>query len=164
MPLVPQPNTPAPEFSLPDGNKKQVKLSDFRGKNVVLAFYPADWSPVCTNELAVIQETLEDIRDYNAEILAISVDNVWSHKAWAKQQNITFPLLADFWPHGEVAAKYGVFLEKGGISNRALFFIDAEGKILNSWIAENPTVAPGINIVFDALEEIQGAQKEARRD
>lgn len=163
MSPVPQPNTPAPEFALPDGNKKQVKLGDFRGKNVVLAFYPADWSPVCTSELALIQETLEDIRAYNAEILAISVDNVWSHKAWAKQQNITFPLLADFWPHGEVASKYGVFLEKDGISNRALFFIDADGKIRNSWIAENPGVAPGINIIFDVLEEIQGARKEARR-
>src|SRR5207247_9365464 len=74
-------NKPAPEFTLPDGNRTKVNLKDFRGKSVVLAFYPADWSPVCTNELAIIQETLEDIRGYNAEVLAISVDNVWSHKA-----------------------------------------------------------------------------------
>jgi len=164
MAQTPKPNTPAPEFTLPDGNKKQVNLKDYRGKNVVLAFYPADWSPVCTNELSIIQETLEDIRGYNAEMLAISVDNVWSHKAWAKQQHITFPLLSDFWPHGEVARKYGVFREEDGISNRALFFIDASGTLRNSWIAENPAVAPGINIVFDALEEILGARsREARR-
>jgi len=163
MAQTPQPNTPAPEFTLPDGNKKQVNLKDFRGKNVVLAFYPADWSPVCTNELAIIQETIEDIRGQNAEILAISVDNVWSHKAWAQQQHISFPLLSDFWPHGEVARKYGVFLEEHGISNRALFFIDGSGALRSSWVAENPAVAPGINIIFDALEEIQGASKEVRR-
>jgi peroxiredoxin len=164
MASILQPNAPAPDFSLPDGTKKQVKLSDFKGKNVVLAFYPADWSPVCTSELAIIQETIEDIRAYNAEILAVSVDNVWSHKAWAQQQNLTFPLLSDFWPHGEVARKYGIFLEKDGISNRALFFIDGSGNLRSSWIAENPGVAPGINLIFDALEEIKGGrQQEARR-
>jgi len=164
MSPIPQPNAPAPDFSLPDGNKKQVKLGDFKGKNVVLAFYPADWSPVCTNELAIIQETLEEIRGYNAEVIGVSVDNVWSHRAWAQQQHLTFPLLSDFWPHGEVARKYGVFLEKDGISNRALFFIDGSGNVRSSWIAENPTVAPGINIIFDALEQIKGArQQEVRR-
>ena len=164
MTPIPEPNTPAPDFNLPDGNNKRFKLSEFRGKNVVLAFYPADWSPVCTSELAIIQETIEDIRAHNAEILAVSVDNVWSHKAWAQQQNLSFPLLSDFWPHGEVARKYGVFLEKDGISNRALFFIDGSGNVRSSWIAENPTVAPGINIIFDALEQIKGArQQEVRR-
>jgi len=160
----PQPNAPAPDFSLPDGNSKRVKLSDFGGKNVVLAFYPADWSPVCTSELAIIQETLEDIRGLNAEVVGVSVDNVWSHRAWAQQQHLSFPLLSDFWPHGEIARKYGVFLEKDGISNRALFFIDGSGNLRSSWIAENPAVAPGINIIFDALEEIMGARShEARR-
>jgi len=164
MSPTPQPNTPAPDFSLPDGNNKRVKLSDLRGKNIVLAFYPADWSPVCTNELAIIQETLEDIRTLNAEVVGVSVDNMWSHRAWAQHQHLTFPLLSDFWPHGEVARKYGVFLEKDGISNRALFFIEGSGNLRSSWIAENPTVAPGINIIFDALEEIRGARsQEARR-
>ena len=161
---VPQPNTPAPDFALPDGNKKQVKLSDFKGKNVVLAFYPADWSPVCTSELALIQETLDEIRALNAEVVGISVDNVWSHKAWAEKQHLKCPLLSDFWPHGDVAKKYGVFREKDGISERALFFIDGAGKIRNSWVAENPTIAPGINIIFEALQEIQGGRtQEARR-
>ena len=106
----------------------------------------------------------DEIRGFNAEVVAISVDNVWSHKAWAEHQHINFPLLADFWPHGDVAKKYGVFLDKDGISNRALFFIDGSGKIRNSWVAENPTVAPGINIIFDALQEIQGGKpQEARR-
>src|SRR5258705_5065619 len=160
----PQPHAPAPEFSLPDGKSKRVKLSDFGGKNVVLAFYPADWSAVCTSELAIIQETLEDIRGLNAEVVGVSVDNVWSHRAWAQQQHLSFPLLSDFRPHGEIARKYGVFLEKDGISNRALFFIDGSGNLRSSWIAENPAVAPGINIIFDALEEIMGARShEARR-
>jgi len=156
-------NKPAPEFTLPDGNRTKVNLKDFRGKSVVLAFYPADWSPVCTNELAIIQETLEDIRGYNAEVLAISVDNVWSHKAWAQQQHISFPLLSDFWPHGEVARTYGVFRDEDGISNRALFFIDKSGNLRNTWIAENPAVAPGINIIFDALEVLQGAHQTGAR-
>jgi peroxiredoxin len=163
MAPVPQPNTPAPEFALPDGNQKSVKLSDYGGRNVVLAFYPADWSPVCTSELALIQETLEEIRGMNAEVLGISVDGPWCHRAWVERQHLTYPLLSDFWPHGEVARRYGVFREKEGFSERALFFIDATGTIRGSWVAENPTIAPGINLIFDALEEIQGVRSgEAR--
>ncbi|HEY2923399.1 MAG TPA: peroxiredoxin [Candidatus Eisenbacteria bacterium] len=163
MAPVPQPNTPAPEFTLPDGDQKSVKLSDYRGRNVVLAFYPADWSPVCTSELALIQETLEEIRGMNAEVLGISVDGPWCHRAWTERQHLTYPLLSDFWPHGEVARRYGVFRDKEGFSERALFFIDASGKIRGSWVAENPTIAPGINLIFDALEEIQGVRsREAR--
>ena len=164
MAPVPQPNAPAIDFTLPDGDAKQVKLSDYRGRNVVLAFYPADWSPVCANELTLIQETIEEIRGYNAEVLAISVDNHWSHRAWADRQHLTFPLLSDFWPHGEVSQRYGVFLEKSGISNRALFFIDGSGVIRGAWVAENPTIAPGINLIFDTLGQMQGMlSEEARR-
>src|SRR5688572_10540777 len=103
---LPQPNTLAIDFTLPDGDAQLVRLSDYRGKNVVLAFYPADWSPVCTSELALIQETIDEIRGYNAEVLGISVDNHWSHKAWTDRQHLTFPLLSDFWPHGEVSQRY----------------------------------------------------------
>lgn len=158
MDLVSETNTPAIDFSLPDGNARQVKLSDYRGKNVVLAFYPADWSPVCTSELALIQETLGDIRGYNAEVLGVSVDGVYSHRAWAEKQHLEFPLLSDFWPHGAVARQYGVFRENDGIANRALFFIDAEGVLRGTWVAEDPAIAPGLNIVFDALERIQGGR------
>ena len=158
MAIVPEPGTQAPDFSLIGGSGQPVKLSDIRGRNVVLAFYPADWSPVCTSELALIQETLGEIRDYNAEVLGVSTDNHWSHGAWAKHLHISFPLLADFWPHGQVARQYGVFRESDGISNRALFFIDAQGVICDSWVAENPAVAPGLNVIFDALERIHGAR------
>src|SRR5216117_788622 len=141
------PGTQAADFTLLNGKGQPVKLIDYRGKNVVLAFYPADWSPVCTSELALIQETIEEIRGYNAEVLAISVDNHWSHRAWADRQHLTFPLLSDFWPHGEVSQRYGVFLEKSGISNRALFFIDGSGVIRGVWVAENPAIAPGMNLI-----------------
>lgn len=155
MAKIPQPNMLATDFTLPNGNGQPVKLSDYHGKNVVLAFYPADWSPVCTSELALIQETLEDIHQYNAEVLGISVDGQWSHRAWAEQQHITFPLLSDFWPHGAVAQQYGIFRKRDGLSERALFFIDAAAIIRNTWVAEDPAIAPGINLIFMALKQIQ---------
>ncbi len=160
MAKVLQVNQQAVDFNLPDGDQKPVRLQDYRGKNVVLAFYPADWSPVCTSELALFQETLDDIHSYNAEILGISVDGTYSHKAWAKNQRLTFPLLSDFWPHGDVSQQYGVFNSKNGKSERALFFIDGAGILRAMWVAENPEIAPGINIVFDALEHIQGEKQE----
>src|SRR5690242_21808544 len=114
-----QANAPAPDFSLPDGENRPVRLSDYRGKHVVLAFYPNDWSPVCSSELALFQEVIDDIHGYDAEVLAVSVDSRWSHKAWAAAKHITFPLLSDFWPHGAVAREYGVFREHDGFTDRA---------------------------------------------
>lgn len=150
-----QPGTPAPDFTLPDGDGKPVKLSDFRGQNVVLAFYPHDWSTVCTNQLSLYQETLDDIRSNDAVVLAISVDSTDSHSAWAQHLNLGFPLLSDFWPHGAVAQQYGVFLDTYGISNRVLFFIDKDGIIRQTWRGEHPGISPGLNVVFDALHELQ---------
>ena len=157
---VPQSNTAAADWALPNGDAQSVKLSDYRGKNVVLAFYPADWSPVCTSELALIQETLDDIRSYNAEVLGISCDGPYSHRAWAEHQHITFPLLSDFWPHGQISQQYGVFRESDGTSERALFFVDEAGMIRSVWVAEDPAIAPGLNIIFKTLEEIQRAPQE----
>lgn len=163
MASMSKPNMPADDFTLPDGQAQPVKLSDYRGKNVVLSFYPADWSPVCTSELSLIQEVIDDIRGYNAEVLAVSVDNTYSHRAWAEHQHLTFPLLSDFWPHGEVARRYNVFRDNDGISERALFIIDETGMIRDRWVSEDPAIAPGLNIIFDALERIQGTRpKEAR--
>jgi peroxiredoxin len=142
----------AADFTLPDVDRRATTLSDYRGKKVVLSFYPADWSPVCTSELSLIQETLELIRKHNAEVVAVSCDNSWSHKAWAEARHLTFPLLSDFWPHGAVSKQYGVFREQDGISNRALFFIDEQGEVRDSWVAADPAVAPGLNVIFDALE------------
>ena len=153
----PQPNTQAPDFELPDGEFNPVRLSDYRGKNVVLAFYPADWSPVCTGELSLMQEMLDEIRSYNAEILAVSVDNPHCHRAWCERQHLSFPLLADFWPHGGVARQYGVFREHEGISERALFFIDANGLVRDMWVAPQIETPPGLNLIFDALARISSA-------
>jgi peroxiredoxin len=168
-PIVQRPEkyTAAPDFTLPDSNNQPVRLSDYRGKNVVLAFYPADWSPVCTTELALVQETLDEIREHNAEFIGISVDSSWSHRAWADQQNLTFPLLSDFWPHGAVSERYGVMRDQDGTSDRALFFIDARGKIRDSWVAEDPGIAPGLDLIFGPLEEIEhdgGAQMTGQQD
>jgi peroxiredoxin len=154
-------NQPAIDFTLPDAGSQPVKLSAYRGKNVVLAFYPGDWTPVCTSEMALMQETLEDIHGYDAEVLGVSCDSSSSHRAWAEDQHLTFPLLSDFWPHGAVSRQYGVFREKEGFSERALFFIDASGVLRESWVSEDPAVAPGLNIIFGALERIQGTKRAA---
>ena len=99
-----QANAPAPNFTLLDSDAKPFKLSDHRGKNIAIAFYPADWSPVCKNEFALFQEALEEIQGYNAEIVGISVDSHYSHHAWADHLHVTIPLLSDFWPHGAVVS------------------------------------------------------------
>jgi mycoredoxin-dependent peroxiredoxin len=122
---------PAPEFTLKDQDQKEVKLSDFRGKKVVLVFYPLDWSPVCTKEHACIVNDKKQFEQLDAQVLGISVDSAWSHKAYAEKMGIQYPLLADFQPRGAVAAKYGVFLEDKGITGRAISIIDREGKL--SW-------------------------------
>jgi peroxiredoxin len=93
-------DTLAPDFALLEGGGKRIRLGSYRGKNVVLAFYPADWTPVCSNELSLFQETLDEIHAFNAEILGLSCDSHHSHRAWAERMNLTIPLLSDFWPHG----------------------------------------------------------------
>jgi peroxiredoxin len=160
MPELPRPNRKAVDFTLPDSDAKPVKLSQYRGKNVVLAFYPADWSPVCTTELALFQETLDQIHDQNAEIIGVSVDSPYSHRAWADKQHLTFPLLSDFWPHGSVSRQFGVFREKDGVSDRALIFIDDAGNVRSTWVADDPDIAPGLDIVFDRLGEMNGAERD----
>ena len=157
-----KPNISAPNFTLLDGDAKPFKLSDQRGKNVVIAFYPADWSPVCKNEFALFQETLDEIRGYNAEIVGISVDSHYSHRAWADNLHITIPLLSDFWPHGAVSQRYGVFQESDGVSRRSLFFVDAAGTLRDMWIAEDQSIAPSLSMIFHSLEEIQQGSSEAQ--
>ena len=122
---------PAPEFTLKDQDQKEVKLSDYRGKkNVVLVFYPLDWSPVCTKEHVCMVNDKKQFDDLDAQVLGLSVDSVWSHKAYADKMGIHYPLLADFHPRGAVAAKYGVYLEDKGITGRAIFIIDRNGKLV----------------------------------
>lgn len=120
----------APDFTLPDYNKEKVSLSDFQGKkNVLLVFYPFAFSGVCHGELCQVRDDLADFQNDTVQVLGVSVDSPFALKAWADKEGYTFPLLADFWPHGEVAQAYGVFNETAGMANRGTFLIDTEGKI-----------------------------------
>jgi peroxiredoxin len=119
----------APDFTLKEQNQNDVTLSSFRGRNVVLAFYPLDWSPVCTKEHACFVDDLTSFNGLNAQVLGLSVDSVWSHKAYADKMGITYPLLADFHPRGAVASKFGLYLDDKGITNRATVIIDKQGVV-----------------------------------
>lgn len=128
MPL--QPGDPAPDFTLPSTVGDQVTLSDYRGKkSVILLFYPLDFSPVCSVETKQCAEMLPTTGAAEVEVLGISVDSLWAHKAFAAQQGIAYPLLADFHPKGAVAEKYGVYLAEKGISARTAFIIGKDGRI-----------------------------------
>jgi peroxiredoxin len=143
--------TPAPDFTLTSSSGEQVSLSDFRGKPVILAFYPADWSPTCGDQLALYNEVLPEFERFGAQLLGISVDGKWSHKAYAESRNFRFPLLADFEPKGEVARAYGVYNAKDGLCERALFVIDGEGIIRWSFLSARG-VNPGADGILRALE------------
>ena len=118
----------APDFTLNDYNREKVSLASFRGKkNVLLVFYPFAFSGVCTGELCQVRDELADYQNDNVQILGVSVDAPFALKAWAKQEGYEFPLLSDFWPHGELAKTYGVFNETGGMANRGTFLIDKNG-------------------------------------
>ena len=147
------PGKEAPDFELPATPDQKVMLSEFRGQPVILAFYPEDWSPVCSDQLALYQAVLPEFRKFNAELLGISVDSVWSHLAFAKDRNLHFPLLADFEPKGEVARTYQVYRAKEGTTERALFVIDADGII--RWSYVSPVgVNPGADGILRALESL----------
>src|ERR1700681_370463 len=125
----------APDFTLKDQDQKEVKLSDFRGKKrVVLVFYPLDWSPVCSKEHACMVNDKKQFEDLDAQVLGLSVDSVWSHKAYADKMGIQYPLLADFHPRGAVAEKFGFYLADKGITGRAVVVIDKDGKI--AWVKD----------------------------
>ncbi|SFK56872.1 peroxiredoxin [Geodermatophilus ruber] len=119
----------APEFSLPDQDKQVVSLSDLRGTPVLLVFYPFAFSGICTGELCQLRDELTTYTDAGVRVLAISTDPVFSLKAFKAQENFDFPLLSDFWPHGETARAYGVFNDKAGMAVRGTFLVDADGKI-----------------------------------
>jgi mycoredoxin-dependent peroxiredoxin len=145
----------APEFSLKDQNQKDVKLSDFRGKkNVVIVFYPLDWSPVCTNEHACFVNDMKRFEQLDAAVLGLSVDSVWSHKAFADKMGIHYSLLADFQPRGAVADTFGVYLADKGITGRAIAIVDRGGKI--AWFKnyDIPTV-PDMKEVSEALAKVK---------
>jgi peroxiredoxin len=146
-----QPGAEAPDFELPSTPDQNVRLSEFRGQPVILAFYPEDWSPVCSDQLGLYQALLPEFQKFNAELMGISVDSAWSHLAFAKDRNLHFPLLSDFEPKGEVARTYQVYRAKEGTTERALFVIDADGII--RWSYVSPVgVNPGADGILRALE------------
>jgi peroxiredoxin len=153
--------TTAPDFSLRSTPDQTVSLHELRGRPVVLIFYPADWSPVCNDELAVFNELLPEFERFNAQLIGISVDGVWCHIAFADARNLRFTLLSDFEPKGEVARTYGVYREKEGVSERASFVIDAEGII--RWNEVSPVgINPGAGGVLEALEAMASEQKAGK--
>jgi peroxiredoxin len=150
-----QPGTPAPDFTLHSTPDQTVSLSEFRGRPVILAFYPADWSPVCGDQMALYNEILPEFGEYGAELLGISVDGVWCHAAFARDRRLHFPLLADFEPKGAVARLYGAYRLPEGTTERALFVIDGEGII--RWSYCSPVgVNPGADGILKALDELTG--------
>ena len=147
------PGTPAPDFVLPSTLDGPTGPRNFRGKPLILVFYPADWSPVCTDQLALYQEVLPEFERFGAELIGISVDGLWSHLAFAKDRNLGFPLLADFEPKGEVPRGYGVYQVQDGESERALFVLDPDGVV--SWNYVSPSdVNPGADGILRALDDL----------
>ena len=144
--------TPAPDFTLPDANAKPVSLSDFRGVNVILVFYPLDWSPACSDQLSLYQSELQEFDKLDAVVVGISMDSLYSHGAWAAVRGITFPLLADFHPKGEVSKLYKVMRQTEGFSERALYIIDRQGTIRYSHVSPLIHHIPDIYELFEQLE------------
>ena len=154
------PGTPAPGFSLPSTIGGEAALGDYRGQPVILVFYPADWSPVCGDQLALINEVLPLFDEYDAQVLGISVDGIWSHKVFAEKGGLRFPILADFEPKGAVARAYGVYDAEKGTSERALFVIDDRGRVWWSHVSPS-NVNPGADGILRALDSLQSSRENS---
>jgi peroxiredoxin len=150
--------TAAPKFTLHVTPDQLLSLEDLQGKPVILAFYPADWSPVCGDQVTLYNEILPEFRNYDAELLGISVDGAWCHAAFAQHRHLHFPLLADFEPKGEVSKKYGAYRHGEGTSERALFVIDKDGIIFWSYLSP-VAVNPGADGILEALERLTRQEK-----
>jgi len=158
--MILQPGTLAPAFTLHCTPDQTVSLTDFRGQPLILAFYPADWSPVCGDQMTLYNEILPQFRQHNAALLGISVDGAWCHGAFAAARRLHFPLLADFEPKGAMARSYGAYRPKEGVSERALFVIDGQGTI--QWSYLSPIgVNPGADGILEALESLPAAARTA---
>jgi peroxiredoxin len=153
MDMILAAGTPAPDFSLQVTPDQKLSLKELRGRPVILAFYPADWSPVCGDQMALYNEILSEFHKFGAELLGISVDGTWCHEAFAKDRRLHFPLLADFEPKGAVAKTYGAYRSEDGVCERALFVIDKHGVI--AWSYCSPVaVNPGADGILEALENL----------
>ena len=147
-----EPGATAPDFTLPDQDGKKTSLADFRGQTMVLVFYPADFSPVCTDQLSVYQEVLGELDERGAKLVGVSVDGAFCHKAFRERLNTDIPLLADFHPKGEVARAYGVWSDEYGVAGRALVMVGPDGVVMWSYMSP-PLEVPGANLIFDALDQ-----------
>ena len=157
--LALKPGRHAPDFALRTTPDQEVSLNQFRGRPTILAFYPADFSPVCGDQMTLYNEILPEFQKFNAELLGISVDGIWSHLAFSKDRNLHFPLLSDFEPKGAVAKKYGVYRKQDGMTERALFVIDGNGTI--QWSYVSPIgVNPGAEGILKALESMNSSAKQ----
>jgi peroxiredoxin len=153
MPAILAPGTKAPDFTLRVTPDQTLSLSEFKGRRMILAFYPADWSPVCGDEMTLFNHVLSEFRKKGAELVGISVDGPWCHQAFARDRNLHFPLLADFHPKGEVSRAYGAYRDDVGESARALFIVDENGTI--AWSHLSPVaVNPGADGILDALDQM----------
>jgi peroxiredoxin len=151
------PGTPAPDFALLCTPDQRLRLSELRGRPVILAFYPADWSPVCGDQMALYNEVRREFEHFGAQLLGLSVDGVWCHAAFAADRKLHFPLLADFEPKGDVARQYGVYRAADGTCERALFVIDGDGVIRWSYVSP-VAVNPGADGILEALESLGGRE------
>ena len=142
---------PAPDFTLADQDGNDVSLSDFRGRTVVLVFYPMDFSPVCSDQLSIYQEVKPELTAKGVELVGISVDGPNAHKAFQEKLGIDTALLADFEPKGEVARAYGSYIDGAGIANRTLVLVDEDGVVAWTYESPSPGEFPGANVIFDAL-------------
>jgi peroxiredoxin len=156
---MPQPGQRAPDFSLPVTPDRSITSERLRGRPAVLAFYPADWSPVCSDQMALYQAVMPEFERYNAGVVGVSVDGVWCHRAFAEDRGIQFPLLSDFEPKGSVARRYGVYDLDEGVSQRALFVLDQDGIVVWNHLAP-PTVNPGADGILNALELLSSQRSE----
>jgi peroxiredoxin len=158
------PGTKAPDFSLNSAPDRTLSLGELLGRPLIVVFYPADWSPVCGDQLVLYNEVLPDFQRHNASLVALSVDGVWCHAAYSKHNKLRFPLLSDFEPKGEVARRYGAYRKQDGFAERALFVIDAGGTIRWSYISPIG-VNPGADGILSALENLSTADaKQARSE
>jgi peroxiredoxin len=145
-----EPGAAAPEFALPDQEGNVMRLGDFAGRKLVIAFYPLDFSPVCTDQLSLYQEVLGEIEAKGATLVGISVDSRYCHRAFREQLNLTMPLLADFNPKGEVTRAYGAWIDEVGHGNRSLVLVE-DGVVRWAYASPSPKEIPGANLIFDAL-------------
>jgi peroxiredoxin len=147
-----EPGTPAPDFTLPDQSGSVVSLGDFAGRKLMLCFYPLDFSPVCSDQLSIYQEVLPEIEAKGAELVGVSVDSAYCHRAFREHLNLTMPLLADFHPKGAMSREYGAYQDDFGTDNRSLVLVGEDGVVRWSYASPSPKEIPGANLIFDALE------------